>query len=91
MNQYTNSKAHRIKNPLRKTSEHNYRYNYLNLSFFQQNFLFLIDFKSFKIKVGYILIDFEVIFLMYFFVFAKSPNLGSNVKKKIITIFSPKN
>ena len=49
------SLTHRIKNHLRWTSEYNYRYNYLNLSFFHFRYQFFIEFKFLLIRTGHIL------------------------------------
>ena len=43
--EYITSIAAWIKNPFQRTTEHNHSYNYVNFSFFHQNFYF--SFKSF--------------------------------------------
>ena len=43
--------AHWIKNPLRRMSEHNHKYNYLNFSFFhQKKSTFLLTLNIFQNK-----------------------------------------
>ena len=56
--------THWIKNPLRRTSEHNHRYNYLNFSVLQLKKSIFINFKPFfeKKNLGCNQIDFDVYF-----------------------------
>ena len=80
------STVHWIKNPLRGTSEHNHRYNYLNFSvfhgkklitfFYQLQIQFLSTSNLFLIKTGCSLIDLDV-FFSNALVFIKSLNFGS--------------
>ena len=64
-----------IENSLRRWNKHNYRYDYLNLSFFLlEIFYFLLTKLFFRIKTEYVLIDFDVIILMQSSEFTKSLN-----------------
>ena len=69
--------VHWIKNLLRRTCEHNPKYNYPSFSFFSLKKGFFIDFKSFKINTGCNPIDFYVIFSMQSSVFITSLNFRS--------------
>ena len=70
-------------NSFRRRSEHNCRYNYLNLSFFRYKKSIFQHFQIlFLIKTGYIQIDFDIILPMQPSEFTKSMNFGSNSKKK---------
>ena len=60
------------KNPFRRTSEHNHRYNYLKFSFI------LLKYS------GYSLIDFDVMLQIQSSEFIKSLNFGSNLKRKML-------
>ena len=74
---------HWVENTLRRTSEHNHRYNYLNYSFFhQKKYLFLSTSNLFWIKTKYCLKDSDVVFPMQSSEFTISVNFGSNSRKK---------
>ena len=76
---YMTNIAHWIKNPFRRTSEHNHKYNYLNFLFFhkKKSVFYQLQIFLFYNKNGCSLIDFDVVFSMQSLEFTKQLNFGS--------------